>query len=390
MAAFSRGRPVGLFVTFNFCSGTRSILPRAFLPLSLLSSQMRLLSRSAILQETSEQKAERMLRELKEKRMRHQILSVATRKEQADAAQMRRKFSKRQMTQAQASSTSESGMSAANAMTSESTFIETLEQPNAGDSIRTLNNLPMREYKPTILSSTSSHPSIKSMLASGKEMVIYMQPRPGRRSFTLVCALVTAYFGIMVICLIAYAQALIESGFMPNSVTGLAWTITGCFLVGMMYASYSARTGLVEKISLVPRYVGSKPRLMARVEGRGVLPWSKTTSEVPYEQVRVQKYWEDIEQPRTNRFSRPLAQIPWFFRMFAYLSLPFKSLWHQLRYRLTRQTFMRLWTATGKETVWNSWLIDATGLISKERGMPLNDADGRLSPSLNTARFRLT
>jgi hypothetical protein len=384
MAAFSRGRPVGLLLTSAFCSGTRIVPPRASLPFILVSSQVRLLSRSPILRETSEQKAERMVQELKEKRMKHQNVISVRRKEQAQAAQIQQELSKRRITQAAATSIA--------AIPSEYTTAESAEavkKLTVRDLFRSPKDLPMREYKPTILSPTPSLPSIRSLLTSDKEHIIYTQPRPGRSAFTATCVGITMLFGTFLIFLLAYVQTLIESGYMPNSVVSLAWTITGMFLIGMMYVGYSPRTGLVEKISLVARQVGSKPQLMARVEGRGKLPWSKISTEVPYQQVRVAKRWEDIEQPRVQTFSRSLSQMSWLMRTLAKLSLPFRSVWFQLRFRIGREMMIGLWTNEGRETMWNKWLLDTTGLVPKDHSKSWNDADGKLSLAPSIVHLRL-
>jgi hypothetical protein len=390
MAAFSRGKPAALLLSLQFSISIRAVPSRAPLLSSIAIEQSRYFAVSTAHFRDSK-KTSRVLyndfirsrerqRELLEETAKKREAARVARAEAETGATSRREVediskseSNTETSPVQLHTSSIENAGSSNISTSQ-------KQPSQPQNISSSpKSTPVQGYRADYARNrehefSASLPSPKTLIASGKEKEIYTQPPS--RALTIASIIVTFAFGFMLYNMVVWVWTLTELGLKDRWWMSVTYFLTGSIMGFLAWAGYSVRSRLVRRITLMPKQIGNKQMLYARIEGRGWIPFQKIKDEVPYTSLRVNKLWTDVEQPKIQ----PLpgrGTIHWSLRWLYRIRQELRSWFFELRFKLSRQLMIRLWTDERSQNSWNSWLVDAHGLVSRSKGRPLNDADGK-------------
>jgi hypothetical protein len=242
-----------------------------------------------------------------------------------------------------------------------------------------LKRVPLQEYQPNYKSSSKARP------VPATEEVIYEQPPS--KYLTITSAIVTLLFGFMLFNLLLYCMTLQAIGVKENTWLISTYLVSGTLMLVFALAGYSARCRLVKRITLVPRTVGGRRRIDARIEGRGWLPLTKVTEQVPVSDVYVNSEWDEFKQPIVDVLP-PLHKMHWIIRGPYWVRKQLRALFFELRFKVTRQLMIKMWTSE-RRGVGSRWLVDAHCLVPRGYGIEqINDANGELTcPIVHACRL---
>jgi hypothetical protein len=396
MAAFSRGKPLGLRFSSQFSISIRSRPSRAPLLSGIAIEQSRYFTQSPSHLNVPRKKPQTVYNDFMLRRERQQsLIDEASKKREAARAARSEVEKTRYGSIGSASNTETSAVEESEISTSPAQVGTFSTQNNTSSGISTTQksstqlhkissspkSIPVHGYRADYARNrerdfSASLPSAKTLIASGKEKEIYKQPPS--RTLTIASFIVTFAFGFMLYNMVVWVWTLNELGLRDQWWMSLTYFLTGSVMGFLAWAGYSVRSRLVKRITLMPKQIGNKQMLYARIEGRGWLPFQKIKDEVPFTSLSVNKLWTDLEQPKIQ----PLpgrGTIHWSLRWLYRIRQELRAWFFELRFKLSRQLMIRLWTDERSQNSWNSWLVDAHGLVSRNEGRPLNDADGKFS-----------
>src|ERR1700753_1757351 len=321
MAAFSRGKPAALILSLQFSISIRAIPSRAPLLSSITIDQSRYFTVSTAHFRDAKKTSRTLYNDFIKSRERQRVLQEETAKKR-EAARAARAEAELEATRRQhieniskpessIGNESDIGTSPAQPHISSientaSSEISTSQKPptqlqNISSSPK---SIPVQGYRADYARNkehefSASLPSPKTLIASGKEKEIYTQPPS--RALTIASIIVTFAFGFMLYNMVVWVWTLTELGLKDRWWMSLTYFLTGSIMAFLAWAGYFVRSRLVRRITLMPKQVGNKQMLYARIEGRGWIPFQKIKDEVPYTSLRVNKLWTDIEQPQIQQ-----------------------------------------------------------------------------------------
>jgi hypothetical protein len=162
-------------------------------------------------------------------------------------------------------------------------------------------------------------------------------------------------------------------------VPGILTAIVVAFLGGFVLMHYLPLAHRVQRITLIPSQAANKTgrTFTARVEGRGLLPFSHKTVESPLSSVLVEQAF--VDAPHRVRPVTNLTQVSWWRKPFVWLSNSTKQVLHEELNILdpANRPWLLLWTNEDDSRKALKWRIDV-------RGSALKKAEGEF---YDTSRF---